>query len=58
MSLFQVIVNTLTGAKPAAKAVDTLEQESPWDPSTSWYSSEEEELEERAQEQYGNRWRM
>jgi hypothetical protein len=51
MALFQAIVKTLTGRKSAVQAADTLEQASSWDPSKSWYGSEEEELEERAQEQ-------
>ena len=51
MALLQAIVKALTGRKSEAKAADTLEKESSWDPSKSWYGSEEEELEERAQEQ-------
>ncbi len=51
MALFRAIVRLLTGGKPAVQAADSPKQESSWDPSTSWYSSEEEELEERAQEQ-------
>ncbi len=51
MALFQAIVKTLVGRKPGTNAADTMEQESSWDPSKRWYSSEEEELEERAQEQ-------
>ncbi len=50
MAIFRAIARLLTGGKLAAQAADSLEQESSWDPSTSWYSSEEEELEERAQE--------
>lgn len=51
MAIYLAIARLLTGGKPAAQAANSLEQESSWDPSTSWYSSEEEELEERAQEQ-------
>ena len=51
MGFFQTLVKSLTREKLAEPAADALEQESSWDPSKSWYSSEEEELEERAQEQ-------
>ena len=51
MGFFQVPVKTLTGKTPARPIVESMqEQESAWDPSTSWYGSEEEELEESAKE--------
>ena len=51
MGFFQVLVKTLTGKTLAEPVVESiLEPASTWDPSTSWYGSEEEELEERAKE--------
>jgi len=41
----------LAGRKSAVQAADRVGQGSSWDYSKSWYTSEEEELEERAQEQ-------
>lgn len=51
MAFFQALMKTLTAKKLTEPVENTMEPESTWDPSTSWYGSEEEELEERAQEQ-------
>jgi len=56
MGFFQVPVKTLTGKTPARPIVESMhEQESAWDPSTSWYGSEEEEAQRRKS---GIRWKM